>query len=320
MIGTEGKVKKSAIKSPLAAKCRGVPGGVIAFFLAAGAAALASVSGASGGAASPAPACADAPDHLEQGDPGHFELGLVMSVNERLELNLEDGRLLRLAGLDPPRPTPLDPDLDIKSRDKVGDWLTGRQIWFRVVDGRNDRWGRLAVLAVAGAGEPGSPMLPVGRTVLEAGLARYGPEAPWPCGGDMLSAEASARAGLLGLWADPYYAVLAPANHGAFAEKAGTSVIVEGEVTGVDAGRYRSKLYFGPGRSRDFTVAVPQRAVKLFESAGLNLIALKGQKIRVRGLLDLRFGPQIEISNPGEVEVIKTVQGDGPTESSVRRR
>jgi hypothetical protein len=235
-------------------------------------------------------------------------------------LSLEDGKLLRLARLDPPRPTPLDPELDIKSRDKVGDWLIGREIWFRQIEGRHERWGRLAVLAFARSGEPGSPMLPVSRTVLEAGLARYEAGASWPCGADMLSAEASARAGLLGLWADPYYAVLAPADHAAFAEKAGTSVIVEGEVTGVDAGPYRSKLFFSSGRSRDFTVAVPQGAVKLFESAGLNLISLKGQKIRVRGLLDLRFGPQIEISNPGEVEVIKAVQGSGATESSARRR
>ncbi|SFK40595.1 thermonuclease family protein [Methylocapsa palsarum] len=243
-----------------------------------------------------------------------------MSVNERIDLTLEDGRILKLAGLDPPRPTPLDPYLDIMTRDKVADWLTGREIWFRQVEGRRDRWGRVTVEAFARAGAPGSPIMPVRRAVLEAGLARYEADSARPCGAQMLAAEASARAGRLGLWADPYYAVLKPTDRGAFTERAGTSVIVEGEVSGVDVGRYRSTLFFGPRRSRDFAVTVAQRAIKLFESAGLDLAALKGQKIRVRGLLDLRFGPQVEISNPDEVEVIKTVQGDGASDPSVERR
>jgi hypothetical protein len=31
---------------------------------------------------------------------------------------------------------------------------------------------------------------------------------------------------------------------------------------------------------------------------------LKGEVLRVRGLLDLRFGPQIEVSNPDEIELV----------------
>ena len=40
--------------------------------------------------------------------------GRVASVNERLELTLESGIRLKIAGVDPPRPTPGDPDLDVR--------------------------------------------------------------------------------------------------------------------------------------------------------------------------------------------------------------
>jgi endonuclease YncB( thermonuclease family) len=316
------KIGKSATKSSFAAKCRGVLKIVFASCVGAGSAGLLSTHAAAGGALDyRGPSCGYESAAVNQTDRGHPDLGLVMSVNERLELTLEDGKTLKIAGLDPPRPTPLDPDLDTRSRDKVADWLTGREIRFRLLEGRPDRWGRLTVEAFASSGAPGSPELPVGQAVLEAGLARYEPTAAArPCGAELLAAEASARAGLLGLWADPYYAVIAPEDHGAFAEKTGTSVIVEGVVTGVDNGRFRSVLFLGQRRSRDFSAALSQRAVKLFESAGLKLAALIGQRIRVRGLLDLRFGPQIEIANPDEVEVIKTVQGDGATGTPAGRR
>ena len=53
--------------------------------------------------------------------------GRVASVNERLELILEDGNRLKIAGVDPPRPTPGDPELDIRARDRLAQWLTAKK-------------------------------------------------------------------------------------------------------------------------------------------------------------------------------------------------
>lgn len=39
---------------------------------------------------------------------------------------------------------------------------------------------------------------------------------------------------------------------------------------------------------------------------------LVGRTLRVRGLLDLRFGPQIEIASPDEIELIPQAQNDRP--------
>ena len=61
-------------------------------------------------------------------------------------------------------------------------------------------------------------------------------------------------------------------------------------------------LYFGPRRGGDFSVTILPRNSKTFEAAYSSLARLTGQTVRVRGLLDTRFGPQIEISDPDEVE------------------
>jgi hypothetical protein len=153
--------------------------------------------------------------------------------------------------------------------------------------------------------------LPVGEALIDAGLARYEPSvAALPCRSVLLAAEAGARASGLGLWADPYYAIIAAADRPSFAEKAGSSVIVEGRITGIASRRPRITLYFGPRQGGDFSVTILPRNSKTFEAAYSSLAGLTGQTVRVRGLLDTRFGPQIEISDPDEVEAAR--QGQNP--------
>jgi hypothetical protein len=148
--------------------------------------------------------------------------------------------------------------------------------------------------------------LPVGEALLDAGLARYesGPAAR-ACKAPSLASEAAARAAGLGLWADPYYAVIAAADRPSFAEKVGTAVIVEGRITAIADRRPRIMLYFGRRQGWDFSVTLFQRNGNAFDGTYATLAALNGRTVRVRGLLDTRFGPQIEISDPDEIEVIE---------------
>lgn len=156
--------------------------------------------------------------------------------------------------------------------------------------------------------------------MLAGGFARFMPEAEArPCRTAFLAAEAAARATKLGLWADPFYAVIAATDRDAFAERAATNVIVEGRLVGVEKGPMRTNLQFAPRSEHSFSVTVLQRNVKIFEQAGLDFHALIGRTLRVRGLLDLRFGPQIEISSEDEIELIPEAGDDrafGPEGSS----
>jgi hypothetical protein len=230
----------------------------------------------------------------------------LSSVNERLELVLADGKILKVAGLDPPGPTPDDPDLDLSNGQKATAWLAGREILYRPLSSRLDRWGRIPALAFLAKEKQKAPVS-VGETLIEAGLARFiAQPGTTPCRSALLEAEARARNGRLGLWADPYYAVLSADDRNSFDEKAATNIIVEGEVQAISEGPFRTNLYFGPRRGYDFSITILPRNIALFEAAGLKPSELNGKKLRVRGLLDLRFGPQIEVSSPDEVEFIAT--------------
>lgn len=236
--------------------------------------------------------------------------GKVASVNERLELTLTDRIQLKIAGIEPPHPTPENSELDILSRDRLAQWLVGQDIAYQPVGPGLDRWGRLPAFVFAPRQDIGErqddPLLPVGDALLDAGLARYEPgPAAHACKAYLLAAEAAARGAALGLWADPYYAVIAATDHPSFAEKFGTAMIVEGRVTAIADRRPRIMLYFGPRPGWDFSVAVFQQSGKAFEESYTSIAAFNGRNVRVRGLLDGRFGPQIEISDPDEIEVIE---------------
>jgi micrococcal nuclease len=150
-----------------------------------------------------------------------------------------------------------------------------------------------------------APLLPVGEAILEAGLARYQPGIlNDPCRSALLGAETRARASGLGLWADPYYSVIGPGSREPFAEKAGATVIVEGNVAGVSIQKPRITLYFGERKGSDYAVTIVPLNSKAFEAAKPLLADLTGQTVRARGLLELRLGPQVEISTLDAVEIL----------------
>jgi len=242
-------------------------------------------------------------------------IGRVAAVNERLDLTLEDGAQLKIAGIEPVRPTPDDPERDVKAREDLASWLLGQIVEYRRLEPGHDRWGRAAAFVFAavpgGTGETGArqtqniPLLPVGESILEAGLGRYEPSIPDdPCRNALLAAEARARASGLGLWADRYYAALGPGGGEPVAELAGSTVIFEGTVSVVHVQRPRITLHLGRRPGVNFSVTLVPRNSKAFEAAISRLAGLSGQTVRARGLLDLRFGPQIEISNLDAVEVL----------------
>jgi hypothetical protein len=232
----------------------------------------------------------------------------VRSIDERLDLTLTDGTVLKLAGIEPVFPTPDAPSLDLWARSRLSARLAGREIAFRALGERTDRWGRVPALIFSEAGSPHGSMVSVAAAVLEAGLGRFSPaDEVHACRAQFLAAENLARTGKLGLWADPYYAVIAANDSDALYEKTGTSVIVEGRVIGVDTGRFRTRLSLGQKRGRDLLVTIASGDMEKLREAGLEPGTLEGKILRIRGLLDAKLGPRIEVSSPDAIEVVPTV-------------
>lgn len=236
--------------------------------------------------------------------PDDFPIeAVVAGVDERLELTLEDGRRLVLAGVAAAK----DSHLAAEARARLADWLSGLPVSFRPLATEADRWGRLPVRMVADAplAEPDAPRLDVAAALVEAGLARFRPSLLLgACRHALLAAEARARLEGVGLWRDPAHAIVSARDRAALAAAAGGELIVEGRVTRVGEARFRTYLNFGPIRGQDFSVTILKRNRARFDKIGVSLPSLAGRRIRVRGVLETRFGPQIEIASPAEMEIL----------------
>jgi hypothetical protein len=238
------------------------------------------------------------------------ESAQVASVDGRLDLALRDGRSLHLVGLDPVQATPDNPDFPDHAKAVLAQ-LLGRGISFLPLSAVPDRWARIPAFGFFLDGPAGEPA-GVAEFLLAKGFARHMPTPEsHACAEIFRGAEEKARAGQVGLWHDPYYAILAATNRAAFTDKAATNVIVEGRLVDVTSNHYRTSLEFAPRRDYGFTVTILQRNVAIFEQSGLHFRALIGRTLRVRGLLDLRFGPQIEAASADDIEVIAGGQNEG---------
>jgi endonuclease YncB( thermonuclease family) len=242
-------------------------------------------------------------------------------IDARLEFVLDDGTHLRLFGIEAPASrSPPDPSAEAR-RAQLARWLGKADLAIVPASPAPDRWGRLTARVFApSSGAAGAPPLPVAETMVDAGFARVRPEAaPAACMAGLFKAEAAARAHNLGLWADPANAVLPASDPDALARRAGETLIVEGRVTSVGETRTRLYLNFGPRRGRDFSASIARRRLRAFEAAGLAPKGLAGRVLRVRGLLEMRSGPQIDIELPAAVEIV-TVASVSPQSGPVARR
>jgi hypothetical protein len=59
---------------------------------------------------------------------------------------------------------------------------------------------------------------------------------------------------------------------------------------------------FGRRWSEDFTVTVPKRSERSFAALGLPLKKLAGRHVRIRGTIEERGGPWIEVNTPEQIE------------------
>lgn len=226
----------------------------------------------------------------------------VTSVVDGDTLVLNDGRRVRLVGLQAPKlplgranfkPWPLG----LEAKALLESLAQGQDVQLRLGTTAKDRHGRMLAHLVRvsdGAWLQGA--------LLAAGLARvYTFPDNRLLAAEMVALERQARADQIGLWALPYYAVRS-ADTVRF--DVGTFQVVEDRV--VDVAKVKKNIYlnFGADWRSDFTIKISTRLERLFTKADLDLLALKGQRVRVRGWIKDKNGPMIELDHPERLEII----------------
>ncbi|MGH6954261.1 MAG: thermonuclease family protein, partial [Alphaproteobacteria bacterium] len=119
--------------------------------------------------------------------------------------------------------------------------------------------------------------------------------------GEMLALERAARAARRGIWAHPFYRVLAPGEAAGFID---SFQLVEGRVVGAAVVKGRGYLNFGPDRRTDFTVTISPQDLQRFGAEWGAFESLEGRRVRVRGWLRSFDGPQIEATHPEQLEAL----------------
>jgi len=228
--------------------------------------------------------------------------GKVAKVLDGRGFILEDGREVRLAGIEvPPAPQPGEASpraaAGTAAKAALESILTGATVVLRGERPALDRYGRIvAYVEVAGSG------LLVAHHLVSQGHAQVGIQVgPAACAAELLGRERAARDAKLGLWADPYYVVAAAGNGAELLAGLGYFTVVEGRVLSVRESGGTIYVNFGRRWSRALTVTISKPHERTFLGAGLSPRSLENRVIRVRGWIDERNGPRIEATRPEQI-------------------
>ena len=123
---------------------------------------------------------------------------------------------------------------------------------------------------------------------------------------ELLAVEHAARAAGDGIWADPWYRILTPADlTRELFPRLDSFQIVEGRVIAAERVGKRGYLNFGDDWKSDFTVSIDPAALRLFDEAGLPVASYQGRRVRVRGWVKSFNGPMIDATHPEQIEVLE---------------
>lgn len=227
----------------------------------------------------------------------------VAAVDEDLELLLDDGRRIALAGLDfPPREAGA---LRAAVHFRLSSWLAGRDVFVGAFAASPDRWGRTPARLYASdpAGGASAPLASVAAALLSAGDARFRPDpTAAACAKLYLAAEAQARDSGVGLWSLPEFRPIDAATPGAAKalQRRRGMIVVTGEIRSVGESGRAFYLNFGDKWRDSITVVISRRNLAMF--GRIEPRSLVGRRARVRGLIET--GSRIEIATPAEIEFI----------------
>ncbi len=226
--------------------------------------------------------------------------GRVATVIDARSFRLRDGREVRLAGIEPVSPEKPPSEKSPANRaPALAGILNDRDVELRGEDDTPDRYGR----------QPAFVFLVPAETLVQAELLAQGEAlvsatvADRECASVLMAAEATARQAKRGIWGDPA-AIKNTESPGDILAGIGRFTVVEGKVLSVRQAGATTYLNFGRNWTRDFAVTISRRVLPVLEAAGIVPKSLENRRIRVRGFVEARGGPRIEVVRVGQIELL----------------
>ncbi|OKO77345.1 thermonuclease family protein [Bradyrhizobium sp. AS23.2] len=230
--------------------------------------------------------------HTAFATPCQFEAqgeGRVAAIVDARSVRLDDGREIRLSGIEPTAAT----------KQALTSLLIGHAVTLRGTDDTPDRYGRQGALMFIGESDTS-----VQAVLLAQGDALVSTEiTDKDCAAALTSSETEARRQKKGNWAAPSAIKNAESPDDILAG-IGRFLVVEGKVLSVRQAGAMTYLNFGRNWTRGFAVTISKRMLPAFESAGIALKSLENRRIRVRGWVEGNTGPRIDVLRVGQVELL----------------
>jgi endonuclease YncB( thermonuclease family) len=219
--------------------------------------------------------------------------GRVAAVTDARSFRLTDGREIKLAGIEP-----TSADAARRTAALAG-LIAGRGVTLHGDDDAPDRYGRQSAFVFV-VGEDSSVqarLLSQGEALAAADIADK------DCAAALLATEAAGREAKKGIWAAAS-AIKNAESTGDILAGNGRFMLVEGRVLSVRQAGAITYLNFGRNWTRDFAVTISRRVLASFEAAGIAPKSLENRRIRVRGFVETRTGPRIDLQRAGQLEVL----------------
>jgi endonuclease YncB( thermonuclease family) len=240
------------------------------------------------------------------------ETATVASILDGETMALTDGRALRLLGVKAPAP-PLgwsgeEPwPFVAESTVALERLASGATVELRYEARREDRHGH--VLAQVFLVRDGTRIW-LQEALVVQGFARvYSLADTRACVPALLVAEKEAREARRGLWRSWAYRVQDAGEPKRLGRLTHSYQLVEGRVHAIGEGRKLLYVNFAEDWRSDFTITIERKTLARFEVAGLDLGALPGSRVRVRGVVEWWNGPMIAATHPEQIEVLPPAPG-----------
>jgi endonuclease YncB( thermonuclease family) len=214
--------------------------------------------------------------------------GRVAAIIDGRTFRMDDGREVRLAGI----------EVVTDNTSALASLVAGRSVMLRNEADTPDRYGRQPAFAFADEADRS-----IQSRLLEGGDAlAAGTIADKACAAELGDAEAAARRAKRGVWAQREAIKNAESSDDILA-RVGRFTVVEGTVLSVRQTGATTYINFGRRWTRDFAATISRRVAPIIEAAGISLKGLERKRIRVRGWVEARGQPRIEVLRAGQIEL-----------------